>query len=396
MDNSKKFYWHIKNGKIADIKYPVKGNYMLLPYGKKLMNNLFLKLINRFKIENYNEVEFPEIIPESFTKHIKEMNLFKIKNPHGISYLAPSFEFTSSYLASLLIKDNTDTPLKIYYCGKVRRQTTKRALIKNMEFKICEFNSFFDNEKELIKEHKKINDIISKLLDDFNIPFIKVKDKLGQHKFYAFFPSLNIFGATFASVIINDRFTKYFFSDNLFKVNQLNFSFTDRMLSAYLDNHKDEKGFLIENDILPFKVAIPSMEFSKRELNNLIKILKQGNIEYIILNMKNNKFFYEWFNSSGIPLSLSIGKSQLSLRIRKKNKVVWTDYKNIKSEIIKALKINIKRKNNIKIMKLDKNIKNFEDGVIYISKNKFKSYDDLLKEIGITDEGYHAYLTKKI
>jgi prolyl-tRNA synthetase len=63
-DFSEWYHEVIQQAEIMDIRYPVKGLYVWLPFGFKLRNLVYSKLRELLNVE-HDEVYFPTLIPET-------------------------------------------------------------------------------------------------------------------------------------------------------------------------------------------------------------------------------------------------------------------------------------------------------------------------------------------
>ncbi len=372
-----KFFQFLKEAKIVDIDFPLKGVDLIFPYGQKILNNIEKIIFEKLCIEGYVEVGLPTAVPNSFLGHLRQKELINAKNEHISFFLSPGSEIQASYLASRLIKNIKELPLKIYNKKRSYRQVSKSSFIKNMEIIDYGINSFFEKKEEILSEVKKLTKIYSEILEELNIPFIIAKDdekSNSQIKFYAYFNSEEKFGSIFAikpqfeEIIKN--FNKNYPLDKL--PLQLDSNFTSRLLAAFLSNNLDEKGFIFNKQTCPYDIFLHSPN------KEIIEIIKKMRLKYFIYEGSTNEA-YITFLRMGIPLFLGIGSIQIKIRSRNKLNVKWVTKSNIKKELKKLFKnytppIKITKIKKIKTNTLpkiikpnyvylvrDKNIKNFKD-----------------------------------
>lgn len=327
-----KFYGAIRDSEIASTEYPVTGVNVLLPYGKAIANRLESLVLSEFRELGYSEIDLPGVLPHDFVSHLRTDELFKAGNDSHSFYLACGSEAQAVFVANTLIKSHRDLPLRIYSGGKNYRQCTRVPLIKDLELRQFEFHAFFDSKEAAFDEAERALDVFSRQLSQFRIPFIKARDGLlpnDQTKLYAYFPVSSSFGSVFCVSVLDGKFSHLASWDHLVRGSEritpfhVNFSFTHRLLSAYLANTYDEKGFNLDPDVCPYAVFLNTASFKDDELSYVMAALDQSHRSYLRKHINNNGEALRRFLLSGIPVYVGSGQHNLKMRSRVNSSFGW-------------------------------------------------------------------------
>lgn len=397
----RKFYHAIKEAEIADIHYPVQGVSILLPYGKQLLDQIANQLLRPFLDLEYQEVEFPSVIPDSYVSHLKQDGLFRVNNNFRSFFLSASNEVKAALVAKTLIKSYRSLPIKMRSRTRVWRENQPNALIKNIEFTLFEANGFFLSEEQAIEEWKLIDSLISLILDELEIPCFRLfQDEPWKSPaiIYTLLPFSGAFSSIFWSFVVGDRYIKMVdlkFRDLNNKLNQgvqLNTGFTDRILAAYLSNHQDEHGFIVSP-----KVA-PQLVISRKQ--DLLPLGKNALREFrprLVLGDKNQ--VHNLFMASGIPLMATAGLHQIEITDRQTGQSRWVE----KIQFEYAMRERISQwssrpKFNIPVVELHKIDKHGLDTPTLITSEH--SQEELvhhysLKRLGRDEQGLYYFAQKK-
>lgn len=329
---------------IADRKYPVKGTFVWLPYGLKIMKNLKEIWDKIFQANGIEEVYFPLFVPMEFIKKNKEWfegfkeNLylalpFSSKEEEKIA-LRPTGEPAMYPIFKIWIK-NGKLPIRIYqtvssfrYEGK-----TTHTMIRDREITFWyEIHTAHKTKKEAeeeFKKHVKFNEYIwNKVLC---IPPIKVdKPKyeifpgaISAIEFYTILPngrllengSANNLGQAYAK-----KFDLYYIENKKRKYCwQICTGNGARYLVATFSLHGDERGLVLPPKIAPIQIIIIPI-FEKglkekvlKEAKKLEKFLK-GKVRVkadLRESVTPGEKFYIW-DIKGVPLRIEIGKEEIS------------------------------------------------------------------------------------
>ncbi len=400
-----KFQKLVKAAKISANTYPVKGVDILLPLGKAILSNIENLCLSSYKDIGYKEVSLPTVLPEKLIAHLRKDGLFKFNNEFGQYFLAPGYETQAVLMFNDIIDNYTMFPVKIFNIGSAYRQTAKTHLIKNLEFRIIEFNSFFKLREDAENELDKFNKIVPRNLNALEIPWIKSKDSKNpnaQHKFFAFFPHSERFGSVACNLIADYKYTQAHAislideNHNHFYPVQLNASFTGRMLAAYLSNHMyEERGFMLGNNISPYMVLVNELDFDKQELTGLTRRFRESNISYLLLRQKSNTPSYKQFIASGIPFQLGSGKHDLKIRKRGED-VIWVNSNNVIERLLSlnenTFSVDAKV---IKVIEISEIRKEYASDAVYVTDNPAFNPQNKLKFIGFNEENQRLFVKMK-
>lgn len=378
------FYKFIRDGKIANLNYPVRGCYPLTPHGKGILNNLASKIISSFVELGYEEVTLPNIIPANFIAHLDSDKMFKVikRDSKSEFYLNASSEMTSANLAKMIIQSYKDLPFRTLVVSNNFRNEHRNALIKNLEFESWELNSFFENIEEAQKDLNKINNAFETYLKKIKIYYLKLKknaDKNSPTIFYAYFPFSGYWGSIFWSNILSDYYVE---KNNCYFTNRsnkkqlpvhLNAGFTSRIFAAYLANHLDDWGFVLPGGIATYSVFLHQTILDDLQSAKIIEELRIYNIKTFI-EKGNIKNAYQKFLMMGVPVFVLPRKEGYKIirRIDQKEKVVSAE------ELVQQIR-------NFLEAEESSEIKSFEDMIIRSnSPSKIKE----LEEKGYVILGY--------
>lgn len=402
------FFQFLEEGEIADINYPLQGVDIIFPHGKAILNNIESLIKNEFLKLSYSEVDVPEIVPPRFVAHLRQYDLFKAKNKKRQFYLAGSSEIQTAYLAERLIKSHKELPLRLFSISKVRREIDSTSLIKNIEFRMFEINSFFETAKEAYLEIERINKSFRKVLKQLNIPHITVYenfDKKIPSIIYTYFPFSKTFGAALWVSIPDDYYTKVVdFSlsnseNKQFDVIQLNGAFTGRLLATYLAQHLDKDGFIIDPILSDFDAIVVKNKYYFQNVKVKKAIEKLGlKVKTIITN--NHDGITKKFCRTGIPLLLEPGMHEIRVTSRDKLKSFWLKPAHLKKKCLELLrKFSFRNGQKILLRKVStpkQTINSPDDNVFVVSAGNEKKFTNSnLKKIGYLDSLDIAYVKRR-
>ncbi len=326
---------------ILDIRYPVKGLYVWLPYGMKI-RECVIKIIKEI-LENHGheEVLFPLLIPEDFlrkeSEHIRgfEEQVYWVtrggsKELNVKLALRPTSETAIYPIVSLWIKSHKDLPLKIYQIVNVFRYETKhtRPLIRLREITTFkEAHTFHRTFEEAEAQVKEAIEIYKKFFDRIAIPYLINKrpdwDKFPGAIYTIAFDTIFPDGKSLQIATIHNlgqNFSKPFnikyekVDGNFEYVYQTCYGISDRVIASIIAIHGDDRGLILLPEISPYQIVIIPIiykESRQKVLNKAWKIynlLKEKYKIYIDLRedeTPGSKFYY--WEMKGIPIRIEIG-----------------------------------------------------------------------------------------
>lgn len=353
----------IKEAGLAD-NSDVRGCIIFKPWGYAIWENIQKILDNILKINNYENVYFPLLIPKKFFEkelmHVKgfakecaivthtkltldQNNTLiidgKLEDP---LIVRPTSETIIGATLSKWINSYRDLPIKInQWVNVMRWEMRPRCFLRTSEFLWQEGHTVFPTEKDAIQETYLMLKVYKNFVKNYMaIPvFNGIKSPLEK------FPGAEI--TLCLEAMMQDRkalqlCTSHFLGQNFAKSFNIlytnnngknvhgwttSFGITTRILGAMIMVHGDDYGIVIPPNISPYHIIILPIikndQFDNKVLT-FCKILK-SNIEKILYLNNNirvhidNKFQFtsihkkwKWIKK-GIPLIVEIGKKEIEL-----------------------------------------------------------------------------------
>jgi prolyl-tRNA synthetase len=398
--NSETFYELLKKSMIADINYPIKGVNVLLPEGKSILNKLEDIIFSKYNLMGYCEVDLPAAVPKRFLKHLESHSLFKVNNDYRGFYLSPSVEVQSLVALSSMTTSVHDLPLRFIVKSKSFRENNTNALIKDIEFYSYELNSFFKNDVDANIEREKADNIFDSICNKLGIPILNIRENpsSGPYKKITFYPFSNSYANIYWSAVLGTKYTEKI--DELIgrKLKpapiQLNIGITSRLLTAYLANNSDEKGFIQKRVISPYIVMVPQLKTLEKETSAIVNSLDALKISYKLINCNKRKQAFERFYSLGVPFMISPGVNELQLASRLGN-ITWIQYEELNNIQNILYCKNDDCENKIEIIETDHLPSKHSHSVFKVDVAHKKTFDTHMKLLGYIDESNLAYVNKK-
>ncbi|MGC8546698.1 MAG: proline--tRNA ligase [Thermoplasmata archaeon] len=370
---------------LSDKRYPVKGLNIWPPYGWKLMRNIDQMIRKYFDSKDYQEVNFPTLIPESqFNKeaeHIKGFSNEVYWITHGGNdpldeklVLRPTSETAMYPIFSLWVRSHADLPLRIYQIVNVFRYETKqtRTFIRVREIHFIEGHTCHEDYESAERQVNDDIEIWKNIADEVALPYIMGKrpdwDKFpGAHYTIGvdtFFPS----GRSLQIATMHhykDNFSKPYdivYTDEIGErkyAHQTTFGISERLVGAIVGIHGDKKGLILPPKVAPIQVIIVPIpgegviEYCKKLLKNLTEMGIRAKLDD--RDQYTPGWKYNDWEEKGIPLRIEIGlrevrDNKVTLAYRtggKKNMLIesfMSEVQNILNEIQEIIKKNAKEK----------------------------------------------------
>ncbi len=371
---------------LSDKRYPVKGLNIWPPYGWSLMRNIDEIIRKNFDSKDYQEVNFPTLIPENqFNKeaeHIKGFSNEVYWITHGGEdllderlVLRPTSETAMYPIFSLWVRSHADLPLRIYQIVNVFRYETKqtRTFIRVREIHFIEGHTCHEDYESAEKQINDDIEIWKNIADTLALPYIMGKrpdwDKFpGAHYTIGvdtFFPS----GRSLQIATIHqykDNFAKPYdivYTDENGErkyAHQTTFGISERLVGAIVGIHGDKKGLILPPSVAPIQIIIVPIpgegvnEYSLLVFNKVKEAgirIKVDDREQYTPGWK----FNDW-EEKGVPLRLEIGMKEvenksvtLAYRTGGKKLMSLEDFIEKKQEILNEIQ-NIMKENAKKKM----------------------------------------------
>lgn len=317
---------------IVDRRYPIKGCFVWMPYGFKIMKRL-VEIWNKIFEENgIEEVYFPLIVPLEFAKINDEWfegfkdEAFYVEGENSI--LRPTGEPAMYPIFKYWIMDGR-LPIKIVETVSSFRKEgkTTHTMIRDREITFWhEIHTVHKTKEEAMEEmekHKKIYEYIWK--EVLNIPSICVEKPKYEifpgaesaYEFYTILPN----GRLLENGSVNNLGQAYAKKFDLFYINekgekeyvwQVCTGNGARFLVATVTLHGDERGLVLPPKIAPYQVVIVTIpkggESFLNEARELKKLLDENGIRVFLDESKKTpgEKFNIW-DLKGVPIRIEIG-----------------------------------------------------------------------------------------
>jgi prolyl-tRNA synthetase len=325
---------------IYDLRYPIKGCGVYLPYGFKIRRYSFEILRKLLDDTNHDETLFPMLIPENLLakegEHIKgfEDEVYWVthggKSPLEIKLaLRPTSETTMYYMMKQWIKVHTDLPMKLYQVVNTFRYETKhtRPLIRLREImSFKEAHTAHSTQDDCNKQIKEAIEIYGKFFDEICIPVIISKrpewDKFPGADYTMAFDTIFPDGKTMQIGTVHNlgqNFAKTFELEfetpdgNKDYAYQTCYGISDRAIASLIAIHGDEKGLVIPIDVAPIQIVLIPLLFKGKEeiviekIKELSKILKtKYRVHVDDRDIRPGRKYNDW-EIKGVPLRIEIG-----------------------------------------------------------------------------------------
>ncbi len=321
---------------IADRRYPVKGTFVWLPYGFKIMKKLVEIWDEIFEKNGIEQIYFPLFVPMEFAKMNEEWfegfktDAFYVEGENVI--LRPTGEPAMYPIFKYWIMEGK-LPIRIYQTVSSFRNEgkTTHTMIRDREItfwhEIHTAHKTREEAKEEMEKHRKIYEYIWKEI--LNIPPICVEKPNYEifpgadsaYEFYTILPngrllengSVNNLGQAYAK-----KFDLFYIDENGKKeyVWQVCTGNGARFLVAVIALHGDERGLVLPPRIAPIKVVIVTIPKDNKnyleEAEELKEKFENAGIDSFV--DKSDKTPGEKFNIwdiKGVPIRVEIGEREV-------------------------------------------------------------------------------------
>ncbi|MDK2790540.1 MAG: prolyl-tRNA synthetase [Methanothermococcus sp.] len=415
MDFSKWYGDILERAGIYDLRYPIKGCGVYLPYGFKIRRYSFEIIRKLLDETGHDETLFPMLIPEDLLakegEHIKgfEDEVYWVthggKTPLEVKLaLRPTSETPIYHMMKLWTKVHTDLPIKIYQVVNSFRYETKhtRPLIRLREIMTFkEAHTAHSTKEEAEEQVKEAIEVYKKFFDELGIPYLVSKrpewDKFPGAEYTMAFDTIFPDGKTMQIGTVHNlgqNFAKTFEIEfetpdgGKDYAYQTCYGISDRAIASVIAIHGDEKGLVIPPDIAPIQIVLVPLLFKGKEeivmekINELQKVLKNKyRIHLDDRDIRPGRKFNDW-ELKGVPLRIELGpkdieNKKLTLYRRDTGEKFQIDEENALEEIENIL-------HSIKENMRENAWKKFEEFITIVEYNKeegLESFGDKIRTI---------------
>ncbi|WP_457548902.1 proline--tRNA ligase [Archaeoglobus sp.] len=362
----------IQQAEIMDIRYPVKGLYVWLPFGFKLRQLVYAKL-RELLDRDHQEVYFPTLIPEDMlmkeSEHIKGFEDEVYWVTHGgleqldvKLALRPTSETAMYPMFKLWIRSHADLPLKVYQIVNVFRYETKhtRPLIRLREvtsFKEAHtVHRTYEEAEEQVKEAVKL---YKEFYEFLAIPYIIFRrpewDKFPGADYTIAFDTIMPDGRTLQIGTVHnlaDNFAKTFDikyetpnGDHSYAY-QTCYGISERCIASLISIHGDDLGLILPFEVSPVQIVIIPILYKGRE-EKVLELSKRlydklkGYDYRVTLDESDERpgaKYYRW-ELKGVPIRFEIGpkeaeKNEVVVSFRDEKKKFVVAFDEISKELI--------------------------------------------------------------
>ena len=346
---------------ITDRRYPVKGTFVWMPYGFRIMRKLIKIWDEIFEKNGIEQVYFPLFVPFEFAKMNEEWfegfktDAFYVKDEDVI--LRPTGEPAMYPIFKYWIMDGK-LPIRVYQTVSSFRNEgkTTHTMIRDREItfwhEIHTVHKTREEAKEEMEKHRKIYEYIWKEI--LNIPPICVEKPKYEifpgadsaYEFYIILPngrllengSVNNLGQAYAK-----KFDLFYTDEkgNKQYVWQVCTGNGARFLVAAIALHGDERGLVLPPKLAPTKVVIITIPKEGRdyfeEADELKERLEKSGIEaYVDKSEKTPGEKFNIWDIKGVPIRIEIGEKEVK-------EGFYTVYRRDSKEKIKVNKKDIEK-----------------------------------------------------
>lgn len=325
---------------------PVKGSFVIRPYGYAMWELMHKRIDERIKATGHQNASFPLFIPQSFlTKEAEHVEGFapelavvtraggkELEEPLVVR---PTSETIIHYMFAKWIKSWRDLPLKInQWSNVVRWEMRPRAFLRTTEFFWQEGHTAHATRDEAIDEvHQMLNEYKRFAVDYLAIPVVtgrksETEKFPGAEETYTF-EALMQDGKALqmgTSHLLSQSFAHAFDMKFQNQQEQLAYPYltswgvTTRLIGATVMVHGDQKGLVLPPYIAPVQaIIIPIItkggdkDTLMRHARDIVKNLKDAGIRADIDEREETPGakFYHW-ELRGVPFKIELGPRDLA------------------------------------------------------------------------------------
>ncbi len=387
---------------IYDVRYPIKGCGIYLPYGFKIRKYTFEIIRNLLDKSGHEEVLFPLLIPENLLakegEHIKgfEDEVYWVthggKNPLDVKLaLRPTSETAIYYMMKLWVKVHTDLPIKIYQIVNTFRYETKhtRPLIRLREIMTFkEAHTAHSTKEEAENQIKEAISIYKKFFDTLGIPYLISKrpewDKFPGAEYTVAFDTIFPDGRAMQIATVHNlgqNFSRTF--EIIFETPtgdkdyayQTCYGISDRVIASIIAIHGDEKGLILPPIVAPIQIVIVPLIFKEQKdlvLNKAEEIYKRLKDKYRVYidnrDIRPGRKFNDW-EIKGVPLRIEIGPKDIE------NKKITL----FRRDTMEKFQVDESQLENV----IEKTLNNIMENIKNISWKKFENFITIMDSLDI-------------
>ncbi len=333
-----------KEAELCDLRYPVKGFVVFMPWSVMTMKRMYFMYEQALERNGHVPAWFPALIPESFLMKEKEHvegfapEVFWVTKA-GLNEveerlaMRPTSETAFYTMYSLWVHGLKDLPLKVYQSCQVWRYETKatKPFIRSREFHWIEAHDVFATETEAMAQVRQDMGMAEEVIHQkFGIPFLFFR----RPQWDKFAGAVDTFAA---DTLLPDMRTLQLPSTHMLGQNfakSFNVKYTDekgeekfcwqttygpaisRIYAALIATHGDERGLVLPFDLAPVQVVIVPIvkgENKGKVLTKCKEVERQLSSFRVKLDDSENTpgFKYNQWEMKGVPVRIEIGERDI-------------------------------------------------------------------------------------
>ncbi|MCX8197950.1 MAG: proline--tRNA ligase [Candidatus Micrarchaeota archaeon] len=335
----------VKEAKLCDLRYNVKGFVVFMPWAVSTMKKMYAIYEQELERTGHKPAWFPALIPEgNFHREAEHVEGFTPQvfwvEKAGDNVLEerlamrPTSETAVYQMYSLWIQGKSDLPLKIYHSAQVWRYETKatRPFIRSREFHWIETHDAFATREEAEQQVREDMEMSRRVIfGQFGIPFIFFQrpewDKFpGAVHTYAAdcmmpdgrvlqLPSTHLLGQNFAKAF-NVKFLDEK-GESQYCWQTCYGPAISRIYAALISTHGDDAGLVLPFELAPIQaivVPIPkkgSEKMIEQKAREVVERLSSCGIRAEAdFTESTPGFKYNEWEMKGVPFRIEVGAKE--------------------------------------------------------------------------------------
>jgi prolyl-tRNA synthetase len=326
---------------------PVRGAFVIRPYGWALWENIQRELDAMFKATGHENLQFPMLIPMSYfqreAQHVEGFSpeLAVVTHAGGQELeeplaIRPTSETIIGELYAKWVQSYRDLPL-LYnqWCNVMRWELRTRPFLRTTEFYWQEGHTAHATEAEARAEVRQMLDVYATFAEEFAaVPVIRGEKTEGE-RFAGAVQTLTIEAMMRDGKALQSG-TSHYLGQNFAKAFNISFNdvdnqqafahttswgFSTRFIGAIIMSHGDDQGLILPPKLAPHQVVVVPMgrgndeEGRARvaaEVERLVAALRHAGVRVKVdaRDASPGAKFYEW-EQKGVPLRVEIGPKDL-------------------------------------------------------------------------------------
>ncbi|HET8986036.1 MAG TPA: proline--tRNA ligase [Trueperaceae bacterium] len=327
---------------------PVRGSFVIKPYGYALWENIQRDLDAMFKATGHENLYFPLLIPMSFfqreAKHVEGFapELAVVTHAGGKELeeplaIRPTSETIIGELYSRWVQSYRDLPL-LYnqWCNVMRWELRTRPFLRTTEFLWQEGHTAHATAQEALEETRRMVDVYATFAQDYGALPVIVGEKTEGERFAGAMSTLTIeammrdgkalqsgtshyMGENFArafNITFNDENNQQAFAQTT------SWGFSTRFIGALIMGHGDDKGLIMPPKLAPHQVVVlPIYRANDADARAGVMAAVTGLQRELVAagvrvkvddrqGISPGRKFNEW-EQKGVPLRIEIGPRDL-------------------------------------------------------------------------------------